>query len=56
MVGETPDFDGVAFQFLANAAEVGVQFIFNRLRDERLSVLGAIYDVYVVFHERLSHV
>ena len=51
MVGVTAYFDYCAVEFVTDATEVGVQFCFYGWVYQRLSVLGAEYDVYVIFYE-----
>lgn len=55
MVGIAANFYNCAFEFITYTTEIGVQFRFYRWVYQRLTVLGAEHDVYVVFYERLSH-
>jgi hypothetical protein len=51
VVGVPSYFDHVAFKVIAYAAEIAVEFIFDRFMYQRLSVLCAEHDMQVIFYE-----
>ena len=50
MVGVTANFDHMTVVFIADTTQVAVQFGFNWLMNQRLTVFGAKYDVHIVFN------
>ena len=50
VVGIAAHFYTLAFQFIAGAAEVGMQLCFYRRVNKRLPVFGAEYQVNIVFY------
>lgn len=55
MVDIAADLNHGALEFVANAAEVGVEFRLHRCFDPWPTAFGAEDDVNVIFYERLSH-
>ena len=51
MVVVAPDPDRMTLKCLANAAEVGKQFRFDEIVNQRLPVFGAEYEVDIHFGE-----
>ena len=55
MVGVATNFYYMTFKLVTDATKVAVQFFLYRWMYQRLAILGAEYDMYIVFYERLSH-
>ena len=55
MVSITANFKHLTIEFVTDATKVTVQLCFYRHIYQRFTVLGAEYDVYIIFYEGLSH-
>jgi len=51
VVFEASDFYRLAFELVANAAEVGIEFGFDGLIYKRLPIFGAEDEVDIIFYE-----
>ncbi len=56
MVGVSTYLDGLTTHIFTNSTQIIVEFILNRMINQRFPVFRAKHDVEVIGYERLSHV
>lgn len=56
MIGEAPDFDGRAFEFIAGASQISIKLRLYGFPDKGSAVFGTEDEVDIVFDEGLGHV